>query len=289
MEELGMRIAASVISDDLKLIFRDKRSRDIGIDAEIEYVIDNTNDRKGSGRLIALQIKCGMSFFTETTNDAYVFRGEKKHLDYWLGHSLPVLIVLCHPTERVAYWVEVTPGVVHLTKDGWKTHVPKANNLALAKWKIESIINRNRVDDIIDLCLQAWVHSRYNEAVQFAGIMAMPRDYHWYRHLITIGHETRMLHWIYARYGKFELSELQNDLSYLQGNLTYASTLILCLVAESESSFRFNAEWVEFCSSQKNVEIVWLIFDRTELSIYELTADGKLISEYHKGKPLVYY
>ncbi|MDN7861594.1 DUF4365 domain-containing protein [Burkholderia cepacia] len=288
LDELGMRLADSHISDDLGHIFRDKRKRDIGIDAEIEFVErdERTSEKRGTGRLIALQIKCGLSYFKEIDGESFVFRGEMKHLDYWLGHSLPVLILLCHPEERTVYWVEVTPSAVTRLSSGWKILVPKRNLLAKAKWELEAIASRTFIDDVIDLSLQTWLHARYSDRVEFAGALAMPRDYHWYRHLVQIGDDQVMVHWLYARYGVFDIRELREVLRLLPGNLTYGSKLLLFLIAESDECFQFDEEWSALCSAQKRVDVKKLIFDRNWPCIVEIMGDGKRVREYYKGEPI---
>ncbi|WCQ56133.1 DUF4365 domain-containing protein [Escherichia coli] len=44
-------------------IFRENTNRDFGVDGQIEIVIESSGERNASGRLIAVQIKCGDSFF----------------------------------------------------------------------------------------------------------------------------------------------------------------------------------------------------------------------------------
>lgn len=50
-------------------LFREQPTHDYGIDAHVEIVITN----RPTGKLIALQIKSGTSFFSEETADAFVF------------------------------------------------------------------------------------------------------------------------------------------------------------------------------------------------------------------------
>ncbi len=101
-------------------IFREQPIVDCGIDAQVELVDDN----QASGKLIALQIKSGASWFKETTKDGYVFRGEMEHLEYWLNHSLPVVIVLCDIDNNIAYWQSITKHTISYTGKAWKVIVP---------------------------------------------------------------------------------------------------------------------------------------------------------------------
>lgn len=61
----GVRIVDAIVHDELRWLFRPRERRDLGIDGEIELVDKQDEKRRGTGRLIAVQIKCGESFFSE--------------------------------------------------------------------------------------------------------------------------------------------------------------------------------------------------------------------------------
>jgi len=102
-------------------IFREQTVSDYGIDAQIEVVEGETV----TGKLIALQIKTGSSWFKETTSQGYVFRGDNEHLKYWIEHSLPVLIILHDPETHLSYWQSIKTESVIPTGKGWKIIVPE--------------------------------------------------------------------------------------------------------------------------------------------------------------------
>lgn len=104
-------------------LFREQTTHDYGIDAHVEIV---TNERP-TGKLIALQIKAGASFFAEETNDAFVFRTNGKHIAYWVDHSMPVVVVLFNPETKQAYWQHVSRETVESTGKGWKLSIPKVS------------------------------------------------------------------------------------------------------------------------------------------------------------------
>ncbi len=118
-ERLGVQIVG-LLFEKCGCIFREQSIVDCGIDAQIEIV----NDNYASGKLIALQIKSGGSWFKEKMKDGYVFRGDREHLDYWLSHSLPVVIVLCDTDKGTAYWQAISKYTVVYTGKGWKVIVP---------------------------------------------------------------------------------------------------------------------------------------------------------------------
>lgn len=106
-------------------IFREQPISDYGIDAQIEVVEGETV----TGKLIALQIKTGASWFQESTEDGYVFRGGNEHLKYWIEHSLPVLIILHNPDTNISFWQAIKTENVIPTNKAWKIIVPKIQRI----------------------------------------------------------------------------------------------------------------------------------------------------------------
>jgi hypothetical protein len=102
-------------------LFREQTTHDYGIDAHIEIV----EDQRPTGKLIALQIKAGQSFFEEEVGGDYVFRTDDKHIAYWVGHSMPVVLVLYNPETKQAYWQHVSRETVKTTGKGWKILIPR--------------------------------------------------------------------------------------------------------------------------------------------------------------------
>ena len=126
--DTGVALVSFIVGDQLKWIFRSQPSADVGIDAHVEVV----QDGQATGRLLALQIKSGKSWFRESTSDGFVFRPEARHVEYWLGHALPVVVVLANADERIAYWQVVTEETVTCTGARWKMTVPATNILSAA-------------------------------------------------------------------------------------------------------------------------------------------------------------
>lgn len=283
---LGVRIVDAIVHDDLKYLFREKARRDLGIDGEIELVNELEGRRRGSGRLLALQIKCGESYFREQKADAIIYRGDPKHLDYWTDLSIPVLIILCHPESREAYWAEFIPSAVKVLKSGWKMRIPLANKLDKAGYEIRRIAERNHLLEVMDFAIQSWMHSAHEERVEFCGVFQMPRDYHWYRHLVRVGEETVMLHGLYARYGRFDLCEIDDVLEYLPRNLEYAPKLVLCFVAETFEPLELNDDIMKRVSRHPEIEIRRLLFKRGEALVGEVRENGYVDMEYHCGRPI---
>jgi hypothetical protein len=113
---------------------------DFGIDGHIEVVAN----REPTGNLIAVQIKSGPSYFRSKDPNGITFRGTAAHLEYWLKHDLPVIVVLHDPVSDDAYWQVVTPRNVTPTPRGWKISVPRSQKLDLAHAPaLEAIASNN--------------------------------------------------------------------------------------------------------------------------------------------------
>jgi hypothetical protein len=80
--------------------FREQPRPDRGIDAHVEGSTGGLPD----GRLIALQIKSGTSYFGDPVEGGWRRYLDSDHVAYWLAHSLPVVLVLHDPTSGDAYW-----------------------------------------------------------------------------------------------------------------------------------------------------------------------------------------
>jgi hypothetical protein len=96
------------------------------------------------GLLVAAQIKSGPSYFTEPTEQGFVYREEhRRHLEYWSTHVLPVVVILYEPEAQKAYWQVITDETVEITGVGWKTVVPRGQEYdSVARDPLIDIANR---------------------------------------------------------------------------------------------------------------------------------------------------
>jgi hypothetical protein len=123
-ERRGVWVVDGIVSNDLGWLFREQALLDYGVDAQAEVVAD---DELVTGRLVALQIKGGDSWFDEESADGegWIFRESSDHLAYWLGHSLPVIVVIVS-NDGKAFWQVVTPTTVRETKMGFALVIPRS-------------------------------------------------------------------------------------------------------------------------------------------------------------------
>lgn len=121
-ERIGVSAIESITARELGWIFREQPIADMGIDAQIELVEDGFP----SGKLIGIQIKTGAGNF-RLGKDGLVYYGSSQHLEYWSGHSLPVIIVAHLPDTNETFWQIVNSKNVKKTSKAWKISIPRGN------------------------------------------------------------------------------------------------------------------------------------------------------------------
>jgi hypothetical protein len=107
-------------------IWRESSTGDVGIDGNLEFV---TPEGFATGRMVAVQVKSGPSYFKNVTPKGWKFYPEEKHKRYWESFSLPVLLVLHDSDSGKSYWTDArqmlrTPGPVNAYIE-----IPRCNDL----------------------------------------------------------------------------------------------------------------------------------------------------------------
>lgn len=119
-ERVGVFAFGLAIARKFGWIFREQPISDVGIDGHIELVTHG----KARGKLVAVQVKTGDSYL-QRTKEGLVFYGDNKHLDYWLNHSLPVLLVVYTPRDESLKWADIQPDNIERTSKRWKVVIPE--------------------------------------------------------------------------------------------------------------------------------------------------------------------
>lgn len=123
---------------ELGFMFREQPIGDYGIDA----IIETKNKNYLSGKMIAVQIKSGDSYFSEIKDGSVIFRGDSKHYDYWINHSLPVIIVLYSPSSGKCIWESFNKETTTKLRSGWKIEIPCQQTLENSKDKLYDLANK---------------------------------------------------------------------------------------------------------------------------------------------------
>lgn len=111
-----------LLVEKMQWIYREQTVEDYGIDAHVEVV----DGEDVTGRVLALQIKSGPSHFVDTADGrGWWFYPDKDDLDYWLSHSLPVIVVRADPDQGQAQWQSVSRTTIELgPKGGRRVLIP---------------------------------------------------------------------------------------------------------------------------------------------------------------------
>jgi len=79
--------------------------RDSGIDGYIEIV--ETATRTATNRIVQVQVKATTREFQSETPNALSFSCDPADIDYWLMGNAPVILIVCRPLTREAYWKDI--------------------------------------------------------------------------------------------------------------------------------------------------------------------------------------
>lgn len=120
--EKGITILKNLIESEIGWILRiNHLENDFGIDAYIDVI------EKASfvtGKTIATQVKTGSSYFKEKNEFGWVYRDEISHLNYYLNHDIPVIIIIINEKDEKAYWALCDPSETERAGENWKMTIP---------------------------------------------------------------------------------------------------------------------------------------------------------------------
>lgn len=125
--EQGITILKEIIENDFGWFFRQNHlEHDFGIDGYMDII---TESGQITGKSIAFQLKSGKSYFTDQNEIGIIFKGERKHLNYYLNLDIPILIIILDIDTKIANW-EVFDGTKTEQSGGnWKMTIPRKNQL----------------------------------------------------------------------------------------------------------------------------------------------------------------
>lgn len=123
----GLTILTKIVEKELGWVVRpNHQETDFGIDVYLDVTINEFV----TGKSIAAQLKSGNSYLKELDDDFWLFTGEKKHLNYYLNHDIPVLIILVDVDNEIAYWETCKPEYISLAgNDSWSMPIPKRQQI----------------------------------------------------------------------------------------------------------------------------------------------------------------
>ena len=99
---------------------------DTGLDL---YLRPRDQRRFELGVVMGAQVKTGPAYFKSEKKDTlgnvagwWFYDPDRTHIDYWLGHALPHLLILRDQSLSVSYWALVAPDSVVNTGKGGKIY-----------------------------------------------------------------------------------------------------------------------------------------------------------------------
>jgi hypothetical protein len=102
-ENSGILFVQNVINEGKGTFNKVDGSNDVGIDGYVEFV----QNESMTGLCIGVQIKSGDSYQDKNKNYVLI-KSDKPHFEYWKNHSLPIAGLIYIPSEKKAYWVDIT-------------------------------------------------------------------------------------------------------------------------------------------------------------------------------------
>jgi hypothetical protein len=97
-------------------------------DYGVDLFVETSNEHgRPSGRLLGVQVKSGSSYVS-AAGGGTLYVGQR-HVDYWTGFAILVIVVVYDPGARVAYWQVISPQTLETTPGGWKIDVPPEQTL----------------------------------------------------------------------------------------------------------------------------------------------------------------
>jgi uncharacterized protein DUF4365 len=273
--DLGMRMVERIANEELGWLFRDQTRHDFGIDALFEVL---TERREATGRLIAVQVKCGSSYFAEPSSDreGYVYRGDRRHLNYWLGHSLPVIVVLCDEDSGECLYTQITEANVRDTGKGWSTVVPRDQRLdATARESLRRLAAGPQRQDVIELALLRHLVERWGDRLRIASIAESPRDFHRFPYLIQISGDTGGLfgvQFIDTVMRPLTVEAVAEEVKWREHNGRSAGVpdLMLFAIGDSAADSRPSPELSEYLSRQEHLRWTRLVYRAGDHDFSEL-------------------
>ncbi|MBA9074737.1 hypothetical protein GGR22_002910 [Flavobacterium gossypii] len=155
--EDGITIVKTIVENELNWVFRkNHQETDFGIDAYIDIISEAGHV---TGKSIALQIKTGESYFKEKNDLGWVYRGEMKHLNYYLNHDIPVIIILVDNVKKEVFWTACEPDKTIRAGENWKINV-SSNQKLLKKSKSELEKHVSPVTDYVSQLEHFWEENK---------------------------------------------------------------------------------------------------------------------------------
>jgi hypothetical protein len=153
----------------MNAIWRPTVNVDLGVDGQIEFL--EPDKVVSSGKIIAVQVKSGPSYFKRESSDCFLFNTSTRHRRYWGLINLPVLLVLHDDARALTIFTFVKQQLAHgartLRLDKEDRFEPEARDEILAGYEEEMREIRRLIqpDYILDSFRRAKIRGRDNRRI----------------------------------------------------------------------------------------------------------------------------
>jgi len=145
-DEIGLALLQLVVQRQLGWIIREVRKKDVGIDANIEQVVEGNPTAK----YISIQLKTGLGNVYQATSGDFVFYFDEPHYLYWTSSSIPVVFVLCDPNTDTLYWAAILRNRIKKTPKGYSLKISSDSQISEnTKFDFETLINTYQGEALI--------------------------------------------------------------------------------------------------------------------------------------------
>lgn len=111
-------------------VYHRRSGLDFGLDGVIELVAGE-GAGEATGREIGVQVKRGLSVLTKTRY-GWTLYCSSQHANYWLNHSLPIIVVHAEPGTDRLRWRHVSIDTIRKTNNGYAIDLPEDSDLRKA-------------------------------------------------------------------------------------------------------------------------------------------------------------
>jgi hypothetical protein len=168
--EKGVTFVKRIVEDQYGWIFRKiPLDDDFGLDGYIDILKDG---EYVTGKYFGVQIKTGKSYFSISKGFGWEFKGETKHLNYYLNCQFPILIILVDLETQKAFWTELKFENISQAGENWKIEIFKTQELEKgSKEKLQNIAG-----NVIDYLPQLQYQWELNKLWMQSGVILLGID-----------------------------------------------------------------------------------------------------------------
>lgn len=128
---------------ELGQLYDRRAGLDFGVDGIIEITTSGT-EKRATGRQVGVQVKRGLSIVVETRY-GFTHYCSEAHVNYWLQHSLPIIVVHSDPTTGRLRWQQVSSDTLRRTPTGYAIDLPPESDLRTSLDAIKKLANEGSI------------------------------------------------------------------------------------------------------------------------------------------------